>query len=143
MRTQDHPVQPADRSNGDSLLAQRFVTALAAKDATALQELFCSQVDFRALTPGRSWEAATAESVVGDVIFGAWFEPSDVIERIESIESGVIGSRRRIGYRLQVSNPDGAFTVEQQAYVDLDGGKISWLRLVCSGFVPVMDSGHH
>ena len=139
MRTQDHPVHRADSDPETGDIAQHFVAALAAKDAVALQAMFGSEVDFRALTPGRSWEAATAESAVRDVIFGAWFEPGDVVDRIESVETSVIGSRRRIGYRLQVSNSDGRFTVEQQAYVDLRDGKITWLRLLCSGFVPAAD----
>jgi len=30
----------------------------------------------------------------------------------------------------------GTFTVEQQAFLDLVDGKITWLRVLCSGFVP-------
>jgi hypothetical protein len=31
----------------------------------------------------------------------------------------------------------GTFVVEQQAFLDLAEGRISWLRVLCSGFVPV------
>ena len=96
-------------------------------------------MDFRALTPGRVWEAPTPDAVIDDVILGSWFEPGDVIKQIESVQAGHVSSRIRIGYRLRVENADGTFTVEQQAYLDLTGGKITWLRVLCSGFVPVAD----
>jgi hypothetical protein len=40
-------------------------------------------------------------------------------------------------YRLRVENAGGTFTVEQQAFCDLTDSKITWLRVLCSGFVPV------
>ena len=42
-----------------------------------------------------------------------------------------------LGAWFQVSNADGCFTVEQQAFLDLTDGKITWLRVLCSGFIPV------
>ncbi len=75
------------------------------------------------------------------MILGSWFEPGDVIQRIESVQHGQVGTRTRIGYRLRVQNGDGTFTVEQQAFLDLVDGKITWLRMLCSGFVPVAETG--
>ena len=118
-------------------LGRRFVAALAAKDAVALRAMFASEVDFRGLTPGRSWEARTAAAVVDDVILGSWFEPGDTIERVEAAETGTVGDRHSLGYRLAVSNADGWFAVEQRAFYDLTGGQISWMRVLCSGFHPV------
>jgi len=135
MRTDDHPAVDGKAPASD--LARRFTAALAARDAAALRSLFGSEVDFRALTPGRVWEAPTPDAVIDDVILGSWFEPGDVIKQIESVQAGHVSSRIRIGYRLRVENADGTFTVEQQAYLDLTGGKITWLRVLCSGFVPV------
>jgi hypothetical protein len=40
-------------------------------------------------------------------------------------------------HRNPERNPGGTFTVEQQAFCDLSDGKIIWLRLLCSGFVPL------
>jgi hypothetical protein len=74
------------------------------------------------------------------VILGSWFEPGDVIQRIESVQHGQVGTRTRIGYRLRVQNAGGTFTVEQQAFLDLVDGKITWLRMLCSGFVPVAET---
>ena len=135
MRTEDHPAGGDETPAAD--LALRFTAALAARDAIALRSLFGGEVDFRGLTPGRVWEARTPDDLIRDVIFGAWFEGGDAIQRIESVQASHIGRRIRIGYRLQVSNADGCFTVEQQAFLDLTDGKITWLRVLCSGFVPV------
>lgn len=122
-------------------LAHRFSAALAARDAAALRSLLASEVDFRGLTPGRLWEASSSDALIDEVILGTWFEPDDVIERIESVQYGQVGTRTRVGYRLRVRNAAGTFTVEQQAFCDLAGGRITWLRLLCSGFVPVTQTG--
>jgi hypothetical protein len=115
----------------------RFVAALASKDTAALLSMFAAEIDFCAMTPGRVWEARTGEQAVTDVMLGMWFAPDDVIEQVETIESGLVGHRRRLGYRLVVANPGGRFVVEQQAYLEITDGKITWLRLVSSGFVPL------
>jgi hypothetical protein len=133
MRTHDHPAV-ADENLTD--LTLRFTMALAARDADALRSLFGREVDFRALSPSRVWEARTPDALVHDVILGAWFEDDDAIERIELVQESRIGRRIRIGYRFRVSNADGAFTVEQQAFLDLTDGKFTWLRVLCSGFIP-------
>jgi hypothetical protein len=138
MRTEDHPAVSGEASAND--LAHRFTAALATRDAAMLRSLFGSEVDFRALTPGRLWEADTPDALINDVILGSWFEPSDVIQRIESVQHGQVGTRTRIGYRLRVQNPSGTFTVEQQAFCDLTDGKITWLRVLCSGFVPLAET---
>jgi hypothetical protein len=117
-----------------SILGQRFAAALAARDVPALRAMFAEEVDFRGLTPGRVWEARTAAAAVEEVILGKWFEPGDVIERVEAVETGTVGDRHRLGYRLRITNPDGQFIVEQQAFCDLTEGKITWMRVLCSGF---------
>jgi hypothetical protein len=135
MRTDDHPVVSGEAPASD--LALRFTAALAARDAVTLRSLLGSEVDFRGLSPSRVWEARTPDALIHDVILGAWFEASDVSRGIESVQASQIGSRIRIGYRFQVSNASGCFTVEQQAFLDLTDGKITWLRVLCSGFIPV------
>jgi hypothetical protein len=42
-----------------------------------------------------------------------------------------------VGYRFSVTNPDGRFLVEQQAYLAARDGQIEWMRVVCSGFRPL------
>ncbi len=108
--------------------------ALAAKDTDRLVALFASDVDFRGLTPRRFWEADSPQRLVHEVLY-EWFEPKDVIERIDYVEAGHAGDRERVDYRLSVRNPDGPFIVEQRAYFDVDeAGRISYMRTICSGY---------
>jgi hypothetical protein len=135
VRTEDHPVAASEAPARG--LAHRFTAALAARDAVALRSLLGREVDFLGLTPGRVWAARTPDALVGEVLLGSWFEPSDRIQRIESVEPGLVGSRISFGYQLLGQNPSGPFTVRQHAFCDLSDGKITWLRMLCSGFVPV------
>lgn len=137
MRVDDLEAVAAGTARG---FGHRFVAALAAKDAAALRAMFDDEVDFRALTPSRVWEPRTATEVIDDVILGRWFEASDTIELIEVVQTGMVGDRHSLGYRLQVTNGDGRHVVEQQAFFDTAEGKITWMRVVCSGFHPLMAS---
>jgi hypothetical protein len=121
----------------DMTVGERFARAVAARDAPALRVLLAPQIDFRAMTPGRFWESSSAEEVVDDVILGKWFEPTDRIDAIEAIENDVVVDRERVGYRFRVSNGDGAFIVEQQAYLGVEDHGIAWLRIMCSGYRPL------
>jgi hypothetical protein len=121
----------------NALIGERFARAIAEKDSSALLELLAPEIDFRAMTPGRFWEADTAVEVVDDVILGQWFEPTDHIETIEAIEQGAVVDRERVAYRFRVSNAAGAFIVEQQAYFGVEHDAITWLRVMCSGYRPV------
>jgi hypothetical protein len=118
-------------------VGEGFVRALAAKDATALRSVLSSDISFRALTPNAFWEGEEADSVIDEILLGKWFEPTDDIRDVVSLDTDSIGTRQRIGYRLLVDNPDGQHLVEQQAYFETDGDRITWLRIVCSGFQPV------
>ena len=118
----------------DSDIGQRFAEALAKKDAPGLLDLLDPEVDFMGLTPGRFWEASSATTLVDDIILGAWFEADDHIEALEHVELGSVADRNRVAYLLRISTPDGMFLVEQQAYFGAESGRISWLRILCSGF---------
>jgi hypothetical protein len=117
-------------------LGDAFATALAAKDFDRIRELLHPEVDFRGLTPSRTWEAADAETVVGEVL-RQWFEDSDEIEQLLHVETDSFADRERVGYRVRVRNPEGLFDVEQQVYIGERDGRIGWMRSVCSGFRPV------
>ena len=114
-------------------MGEQLARTIAAKDATALRALLADDVDFRAMTPGKFWEARTPDDVV-DVIFGHWFETDDHIDAIERIEVDTVVDRERVGYRFRLTCPDGTYVAEQQAYLEISGGRISWLRTMCSGF---------
>jgi hypothetical protein len=114
-------------------IGAEFARALAAKDSSRLLELMHPEIDFRGLTPNRSWEANGRDAVLS-VLLGQWFEDSDEIEALEGLESDAVADRDRVGYRFSVTNPDGRFLVEQQAYLSARDDQIEWMRVLCSGF---------
>jgi hypothetical protein len=117
-------------------IAEAFIDAVAQRDRAALSALLTPDVDFRGLTPSRPWEAHTPDDVV-DVVLGNWFGEQDRIVAVTEVAHGrPVGDVRRVGYRLDGTNPDGAFTVEQQAYYRASMGQLSYLRVLCSGFRP-------
>ncbi len=115
---------------------QRFARALAAKDHAAVLASLAPDVDFRGLTPNRAWEASTAEEVLG-ILFDSWFEDSDEVTGLLDVTAGSpVEDTEQVSYRLALSTPEGPHTAEQQAYYRSDGGRISYLRVLCSGFRP-------
>ena len=116
-------------------LGELFARAVAAKDHDEVRHLLDADLDFRAMTPGRIWEADGPEDVVQALRL--WFGDSDHIEAVEAVESDHFADRERVGYRLRVRNPDGVHLVEQQAYLSQQDGRISWLRVMCSGYRPI------
>jgi hypothetical protein len=99
-----------------SEVGERFARAGAARDGSALLTLLTPDVDFRGMTPNRVWEAKSA-----------------------SVDAATVVDRHRVGYRFRLTNPDGTFAVEQQAYYEVDGARISWLRIMCSGYRAIQD----
>jgi hypothetical protein len=57
-------------------IGEDFAKAVADKDTGAFDRLLAADVDFKALTPGRIWEA-TGPGGVASVFFDNWFEPGD------------------------------------------------------------------
>ena len=114
---------------------ERFARALADKDDVALGALLADRIDFQALTPGRHWKAATAGEVVEGIILGHWFGAGDQIERLCSVSpAGQVAGREHVAYRVRVRRGDGDYLVEQQAYYNTDSTRITWMRVLCSGY---------
>ena len=120
----------------DGGIGASFAAALAAKDREALLALLDPQIEFRALTPRRAWEADDP-AAVAEIVFGSWFDDGDRVLALQSVETGAVADRERLRYRLAVENAEGSFLVEQQGYLTAgENGRIDWMRLVCSGFRP-------
>jgi hypothetical protein len=117
-------------------LGSEFAAALALKDFDRIRDLLHPEIDFRGMTPRRSWEAEDAQAMVSGVL-REWFEDSDEILELLHVETGAVADRERVGYRFLVRNPEGLFEVEQQAYLSERDGRIGWMRALCSGFRPV------
>lgn len=116
-------------------LGRAFASALARKDFDAARALLSPNVEFRALTPRRSWEADDSQSVAREIL-PCWFKDSDQIDELVAIETDSISDRRRVSYRLHGRNEDGPFVLEQQAYYSERDGRIEWMRVLCSGYRP-------
>jgi hypothetical protein len=116
-------------------LGTGFARAFAAKDFEQVSALLHPEVEFRALTPRRNWEADDADNVISNVL-RVWLEDSDEVEGLEHLETDAFADRERVGYRIAVTNPEGRFLFEQQAYLSERDGRIGWMRVVCSGFRP-------
>jgi hypothetical protein len=116
-------------------LGEQFANAVAAKDHAKVRELLHPELDFRAMTPKRIWEADDADGVVSAL--DVWFGADDDIAGLDAVSTDAFADRERVGYRLRVRNPDGEHLVEQQAYLSPKDGRIGWLRIMCSGYRPV------
>jgi ketosteroid isomerase-like protein len=117
-------------------LGAAFADAVASKDYARMAELLHPEVDFRALTPNRSWQANDPDTVIEEIL-KAWIEDDEHVEELISVETDTVSDRERVGYRYRLRTPGGSFLVEQQAYLRERDGRIDWVRLVCSGSRPV------
>ena len=125
----------ADTTSTASALGARFVQALATKDADALGAVLHPDVDFRALTPNRFWEAHDRDAVL-EIVLGTWFGSDDDLDELVLLESDVVADREQVRFRFSGRNSDGPMIVEQQAYLAERDNLIGWMRVVCSGQRP-------
>jgi hypothetical protein len=62
------------------------------------------------------------------------------VEGIEATEPVSIEDTTRVGWIVRISDADGPHIFEQQAYVRERDGQIDWMRLMCSGWIPLTES---
>ena len=117
-------------------LGAAFAEAYTSRDHERMTQLLHPEVDFRALTPNRFWEAGDPQTVI-DEILERWIEPDEQVEELISVETGTVGDRERVGYRYRLTNAKGTFLVEQQAFLSERDGRIGSVRLLCSGSRPL------
>jgi ketosteroid isomerase-like protein len=117
-------------------LGAAFADAVASKDYARMADLLHPEVDFRALTPNRFWQANDPDTVIEEIL-KAWIEPDEHVEELISVETDTVSDRERVGYRYRLRTSDGSFLAEQQAFLRERDGRIDWVRLVCSGSRPV------
>jgi hypothetical protein len=118
-------------------LGTAFASGLAAKDYDALERILAADLDFRALTPNMAWEQHSAKAFIAEVLT-EWFDEHDHIEELRSVQvRPVAGARSHLSYVVIVRNDDGQHVVEHQAYFEAANGEITWLRIMCAGYIPV------
>ena len=117
-------------------VVDEFLDAMVIRDFSRVQSLMAEDIDFRAMTPSRIWEAERPDDV-GEVL-RAWFEhPERNVEGVETTEASSVADTLRVGWRVHGQGADGPFLYEQQAYVREQNGRLVWLRIMCSGPRPV------
>ncbi len=122
-------------STAAATLGEQFARSLLSKNWGGVAAVLDGHVDFRGLTPEKQWEGAEATTVI-DGVLKQWFEASDDVYEILAIDSDRVVDRQRVVYRARVRNDDGDFVCEQTAYYDTAEGRITKLRILCSGFLP-------
>jgi hypothetical protein len=120
----------------ESGIATAFVDAIVARDLARAVALLHPEIDFRAMTPNRVWEAGDPPGV--EAVLRAWLEdPDEEVHGIEATEPSPIVDRLRVGWLVRISDADGPHVFEQQAYVRERDGQIDWMRVICSGWIPL------
>jgi hypothetical protein len=116
---------------------ERFTQALGRQDAGALRAVLAGTIDFQALTPRRHWAASTGREVADEIVLGHWFGPGADVAEVCSVTTGQVADTAHVAYRLRVRESGTEYLVEQQAYYRADGPRITWMRVLCSGYRPV------
>jgi hypothetical protein len=120
----------------ESGVATAFVDAIVARDIGRAVSLLHPEIDFRAMTPNRVWEAKAPEGV--ETILRQWFEdPDEDVHEMQATEPVSIEDTMRLGWLVHISDADGPHVFEQQAYVRERDGQVAWLRVMCSGWIPL------
>jgi hypothetical protein len=123
-------------------LAGAFLEGLAAQDFARLGVALAPGARLRALLPRGLRERSGAEPIAGQ--FAKWFGDTEDFDLVEATV-GEVGGLLHLHWRLRLQAirlGSGWFTVEQQAYADTDdGGRISRLDLLCTGYRPGGENG--
>jgi hypothetical protein len=117
---------------------ESFARALAHQDKDALCAALARTVDFQALTPRRHWQTSTARQAAEEIILGHWFGAGTQIVELCSVVTGRVAECEHVAYRMRVREDGDDYLVEQQAYYRTDGPRIAWMRILCSGFQPIV-----
>lgn len=116
-------------------IAGELVDAVVSRDFDRARGLLATDIDFRAMTPKRIWEA-DGPAEVEDVLRAWLADPDEEIDSVEATAPVTVEDTQRVGWRVRGRGADGAFVFEQQAYLRESGGRIGWLRIMCSGTRP-------
>jgi hypothetical protein len=123
----------------ESGVATAFVDAIVARDLARAVALLHPEIDFRAMTPNRVWDAEDPKGV--EAVLRAWFEdPDEDVQGIEATQPISIEDTVRVGWLVRISDADGPHVFEQQAYVRERDAQIDWMRVICSGWIPLPGS---
>jgi hypothetical protein len=124
-----------ETTTGAPGIAAAFADAILARDFAQAISLLHPEIDFRAMTPNRIWEADGPAAV--ESVLRKWLDdPDEDVEQIGATDPAVIENTARVGWLVRLTDAEGPQTFEQQAYVRERDGQIGWLRVMCTGAVP-------
>ena len=113
--------------------------AIVARDFARIVTLLHPEIDFRAMTPNRVWEAEGPAGV--EAVLREWLDdPDEDIEAIQATGPVWIEGTVRVGWLVRLSDADGRHIFEQQAYVRERDAQVGWMRVMCSGAIPLTEA---
>ena len=133
MAAHDGITRVGDDLASDHGLGTVFLAALARRESPTIEDCLHPEARFRALIPPGVREAETAQQATA--YLRRWFGDADHHELVAG-RATTVGDRLHVAYRLRLPDADGWQVVEQQAYCDVQDGKITRMDLLCSGFRP-------
>ena len=74
-----------------------------------------------------------------EIILGQWFDAGDDILELCAVATGQVVDCEHVAYRFRVRTAGRDYLVEQQAYYRTDGPRITWMRVLCSGYQPLQE----
>ncbi len=115
-------------------LGDQWIRSITDRAVERLEQFCAPAVSFQFLTPKRF---VTLDNVADLVArFQQWFgECTDF--QLQSSRIDFVGERFGIFYRFLLQEDGTWYNIEQQLFCTLQGGRISQLHLLCSGFQPV------
>ena len=120
-------------------VAGALVDAIVGRDFARAVALLHPEIDFRAMTPNRVWEADGPAGV--EAVLREWLDdPNEEVEGIKATEPISIEDTVRVGWLVHISDIDGPHIFEQQAYVRERDAQITWMRVMCSGWIPLTEA---
>lgn len=118
----------------DEAKCQELITAISERSADKIGTWLDPDVRMRALVPSGFQEHRGASAVAAR--FNFWFAEAESVEVLYSKVDRVAG-RLRVRYRFREHYSDGeSEIIEQEAYCELKGGRITTIDLLCSGHLP-------
>jgi TusA-related sulfurtransferase len=111
--------------------AVEMINAMASRDRPALLGLLAEGVRLRAVLPARQVDLVGAEPVADEML--DWFAEVPEVVLLAS-DTDMVGDVLHAGYRFALRGGSVEKVAEQQAYLTVEGGRITTVRLICSGF---------
>lgn len=124
------PIAP-DQSGATASILDRVAHCVADRRFEEFEALLTPDIRLRALLPRGPEERQGAPEVVRRL--RDWFDRGELI-RLESVVVEPVADRWVLAYRFEVGEGPSRRLISQQCVCDVEGGRLSAIDLVCSGF---------